>query len=489
VTIFVGVNSIDSSSHGASHQHQPQHRQKLLSELPIGCITVNTCTTWTQLDALIRRTFQDYLIKIDPATSIGLSGESVHSYRVGEVCRKKDCDQPELLPIGYLVGDVTCITVGLKASAENALDQLSFELLIPKLILQRYVNLLLEHRRVILSGSSGTGKTFLAQRLAEFLVHRSGNNCPSDSIAIFQVDNQSGRELRQYLTNIASQCTAEVGGATAGTTARLPSVIILDNLHRVTSLSDVFNGFLSVPDEFCPYVIGTMNQTSACSAADLQMHHNFRWVLYANHIEPVRSFLGRYLRRQLTSAELTSVHSTVDKMTAVVDWLPKVWQCINRFLESHSSADLTIGPRLFLSCPMDFNQAEIWFTDLWNYSIVPYLLEAVRDSLQSYSGMSRGPWDELADWVTSSYPWSLPASSTPHLLRLRPQLDVVYESPSHVTYDTDQSQQTTGGTGELGTQSINDRLSSMLARLQEAALHHSDHDSDSSDVGYHDNIS
>ena len=41
-----------------------------------------------------------------------------------------------------------------------------------------------------------------------------------------------------------------------------------------------------------------------------------------------------------------------------------------------------IGPRLFLSCPMDYKDAEMWFTDLWNYSIVPYLREAVRDDIQ-----------------------------------------------------------------------------------------------------------
>jgi len=31
---------------------------------------------------------------------------------------------------------------------------------------------------------------------------------------------------------------------------------------------------------------------------------------------------------------------------------------------------------------MEFSEAEMWFTDLWNYSIVPYLLEAVRDEIQ-----------------------------------------------------------------------------------------------------------
>lgn len=65
----------------------------------------------------------------------------------------------------------SCMSIRCVAgSAENAVDRLSFELLVPKLILQRYVSLLVEHRRVILSGSTGTGKTFLAQRLAEFIV-------------------------------------------------------------------------------------------------------------------------------------------------------------------------------------------------------------------------------------------------------------------------------------------------------------------------------
>ena len=64
------------------------------------------------------------------------------------------------------------LCVWLAGSSEGVVDELAFELLIPKLILQRYVNLLLEHRRVILSGSSGTGKTYLARRLAQFLVER-----------------------------------------------------------------------------------------------------------------------------------------------------------------------------------------------------------------------------------------------------------------------------------------------------------------------------
>ena len=66
----------------------------------------------------------------------------------------------------------------------------------------------------------------------------------------------------------------------------------------------------------------------------------------------------------------------------MIEWIPQVWQQLNKFLETHSSSEVTVGPRLFLSCPMDVTDAQVWFTDLWNYSIVPYLLEAVREGIQ-----------------------------------------------------------------------------------------------------------
>ena len=58
---------------------------------------------------------------------------------------------------------------------QSSVDALAFETLIPKSIVQRYVSLLQEHRRIILCGPSGTGKTYLAQCLAEYLVLRYGS--------------------------------------------------------------------------------------------------------------------------------------------------------------------------------------------------------------------------------------------------------------------------------------------------------------------------
>jgi neuron navigator 2 len=51
-------------------------------------------------------------------------------------------------------------------------DRLAFDVLVPKSIVERYVSLLMEHCRIILCGSTGTGKTFLARKLAEHIIRR-----------------------------------------------------------------------------------------------------------------------------------------------------------------------------------------------------------------------------------------------------------------------------------------------------------------------------
>ncbi|XP_073514345.1 neuron navigator 2 isoform X14 [Phyllobates terribilis] len=440
----------------------------------IGCIGVGGKTKWDVLDGVVRRLFKEYLVHVDPVTQLGLNSDSVVGYNIGEIKRTNTAGTPELLPCGYLVGESDTISVSLKGLPESSLDSLVFETLIPRPILQRYVSLLMEHRRIILSGPSGTGKTYLANRLSEYMVLCEGRELTDGVIATFNVDHKSSKELRQYLSNLADQCNSE------NNAVDMPLVIILDNLHHVSSLGEIFNGLLNCKYHKCPYIIGTMNQATS-STPNLQLHHNFRWVLCANHTEPVKGFLGRYLRRKLIETEMSNRTRNVE-LGKIIDWIPKVWQHLNRFLETHSSSDVTIGPRLFLSCPMDVDGSRVWFTDLWNYSIIPYLLEAVREGLQLYG--RRAPWEDPAKWVMDTYPWTaVPLQHEwPPLLQLRPE-DVGFDGYS-VPREGTSSKQAPSGDGD------GDPLMNMLMRLQEAANFSSpqSYDSDSNSNSHHDDI-
>ncbi|XP_061617810.1 neuron navigator 3 isoform X7 [Phyllopteryx taeniolatus] len=461
VRIVVSISSGPSTTKGTQ-----------MHEYLIGSIGVSGKTKWDVLDGVIRRLFKEYVFRVDPVTSLGLSSDSIVCYRMGEVVRAHSSEVPELLPCGYLVGESNVVKVNLKGVKDSSIDSLVFDTLIPKPIIQRYLNLLMEHRRIILSGPSGTGKSFLAAKLAEFIISQTGQEVTEHNVASFNVDQNSSKDLRQYLSNLAERCNSE------GTDAKLPTVVILDNLHHISSLSDIFNGFLNCKYHKCPYVIGTMNQ-GVSSSPNLELHHNFRWVLCTNHTEPVKGFLGRFLRRKLIETE---IHKNVrsNDLIKIIDWIPKTWQHLNGFLEAHSSSDVTIGPRLFLSCPMDVEGSRVWFTDLWNYSLVPYLLEAVREGLQLYG--KRAAWEDPSKWVSDTYPWHAAAPVQPQdgqsLLQLRPE-DVGYDGYSS-SKEGASSKQVSQSDAE------GDPLMNMLLRLQEAANYSSAQSCDSDSASHHD---
>lgn len=77
---------------------------------------------------------------------------------------------------------------------------------------------------------------------------------------------------------------------------------------------------------------------------DIPVCSLIRWVLCANHMEPVKGFLGRYLRRKLIETEIGSRTRNME-LVKIIDWIPRVWHHLNRFLEMHSSSDVTIGKR------------------------------------------------------------------------------------------------------------------------------------------------
>ncbi len=386
--------------------------------------------------------------------NLGLASDSVLRYEVGEISRTLHHQNPELLPYGYLVGDINSIRILLKNGAESGwVDALAFETLTPKAIIQRYVSLLQEHRRVILCGPPATGKTHLAGRLAEFLCRCSSRQGSPLNSRFFQVERGRLDTFTTFLDGLAAECCNT-------TTSNAPAlVLVLDNLHFVPDLDEVLSRHLAVSPEAGPIIIGTMVQTAGAAAStSLQLRHNFRWILCANHMEPVRGLLGRYLRRKLLSVEVETRTRNGDS-ARIIEWVAQVAVAVNRFLESHAGPEATLGPAHFLACPLEPAEAKLWFVNLWNLFIVPHLLDSVREGLQLYG--RRVGWEDPLRMVRDSWPWAHHSADLDSLVCIRPE---------DVGFDMSQpAARPASGTSVDGAAALEDPLFSMLMTLQEAA--------------------
>uniref|UniRef100_A0A1I7YF36 Calponin-homology (CH) domain-containing protein n=1 Tax=Steinernema glaseri TaxID=37863 RepID=A0A1I7YF36_9BILA len=387
-------------------------------EMNIGSVPLpNANMSWEDIDKLLYKLFDEYIAFVDPAHSLGLnSNQSIIGYKIDGITRDRTAQEPTQKP-SDVVTSTTSVRIHLKGVAQTAVDSLVLECLFPKGFIEHLLKLLFQNRRLLLFGATGIGKSNLGRQLARYIAHKinSLEPAPVHDIQIPDDDNDSRiievqNQLNRYLKSNSS------------------CVILIDNIqrHRIAMLSASFASVASDGEESTsgPYVICTVNR--ACQLPEMQLHHNFRMFHLTNHMDAVKEYMGRFLRRRIAEAENSGENSCAASLQPVIEFLPRVLNAVNAFIEKANSRDVTIGPRIFLQCPLSLAESREWFISLWNDKLIPYMAKVAREGVKVLGRCSS--LDDPTDIVCENWPWIDPAGGESVLQRL-PLKDAIAQTP------------------------------------------------------------
>ena len=274
----------------------------------------------------------------------------------------------------------------------GSLEDLSFISLLPRPRLAQCVATVCKSGRALLVGPPGSGKSFLATKLAEYLVLQSGLELTPHSVCQFATE-QSQDQWEELL------CTVR---------ARSPTVIILDNIQATRSkhLLDILGQTL----EETPFLLCT--STHSQQATELTERLQLAVITLGNDVDVLQGLLGRFLRRKMLNLEVGTRLANLD-MPEAIQWLLRIYCNLYIFVKTTSQTQSFLSPSLFMSCPVDSTQQlKTWFIDHWNSAQIPLLRQVARQSQQQAVD-----WEDPVKFVLRTWPWREEVETLSHSLQ------------------------------------------------------------------------
>ncbi|XP_005097412.1 cortactin-binding protein 2 [Aplysia californica] len=276
-------------------------------------------------------------------------------------------------------------------------ELIAFDVLHPVASINNYLRLLEQYKSVIFYGPIGSGKSYLAHRLAQSIAAQEKSN--GRKPVIYQLSLQPGYSAANFLAFLKQKkCAVPVNQDSQ----LLAPIVLLDNLETV-DIAQLFgelldpmeyrgighafclrggehreNGMHYLVDHF--YVIGTMNKARSLGV-DLSILPRFRWVQFRLDTEPLRGLLARHFLRRIFNMFHGRLPPPDEPILRAIEWVVCVWQRLNDSLNKLGLPEVIMGPCTFFKCPLEKQDHKLildWLKNMWNQHIAPKVREAVK---------------------------------------------------------------------------------------------------------------